>query len=197
MMINKLGQFLRRQSLSFKAPSLPCGLSPSAFSLFVVVVALIVADPLSARAESSPLIRPLTSLTTTLVAEPGSETVVASPLRIDESILDVTLAALVEIHRPAELAERSSADPIVLAQAETNDPAVMDDDELSDVRAGEFKMNMNNFDVLIQDNQAGQFKFDIAQNAFHGAQGVFTTLQTVNSAVDLTVIVNIYLGRQT
>jgi len=36
---------------------------------------------------------------------------------------------------------------------------------------------------------------DIANSAFGGAQGVFTTLQTVNSAVNLDVVVNIYVGR--
>ncbi len=128
---------------------------------------------------------------------PVSEMVAGYSLSIGETILDRELTTLVKVQRPIELGEQQTSEPIVLAQAETNDPAAMNDDELSDIRAGEFKMNMGNFDVLIQDNQAGQFKFDIAQNAFHGAQGVFTTLQAVNSAVDLTVIVNIYLGQQT
>ena len=71
----------------------------------------------------------------------------------------------------------------------------MSDQELEQVSAGEFSMSLDEFDVVIQDNKAGAFSLDIAQSAFRGAQGVFTTLQTVNSAVDLNVVVNIYLNR--
>ncbi|MBI3996972.1 MAG: hypothetical protein HY352_04865 [Candidatus Omnitrophica bacterium] len=112
-----------------------------------------------------------------------------TPLHIGDTTLDAELAALVTIQRTVRQAE-----PVVLAQADVHEPGALNDEELSEIRAGEFQLNLDNFDVVIQDNQAGQFKVDIAQNAFRGAQGVFTTLQAVNSAVDLTVIVNIYLG---
>lgn len=114
-----------------------------------------------------------------------------APLQIGDTTLDAELAALVTIQRTVRQAE-----PVVLAQADVRESGALNDEELSDVCAGEFQLNLDNFDVVIQDNQAGQFKVDIAQNAFRGAQGVFTTLQAVNSAVDLTVIVNIYVGQQ-
>ena len=72
--------------------------------------------------------------------------------------------------------------------------AEMDDQALSQVNAGSFEFMMDDFDVLISNNQAGLFNLDIANSAFNGAQGIFTTLQTVNSAVDLTIIVNIFLN---
>ena len=74
--------------------------------------------------------------------------------------------------------------------------AALSDEELGQVAAGDFQMNMENFDVMIHDNQAGRFSMDIAQGAFNAAQGVFTTLQAVNSAVDLQVTVNIFLNNQ-
>jgi len=215
-MIDKAAQLLLRQyRFSTGSPLLPpvarakqCittfhhGLvSPSAWcrasSSVLLLLAALVANPHSAGVEPAPLVAPVSA--STAVAAPVRETapvVAAAPLQIGETTLDADLAKLVVVYRTFELDERRPPEPMVLAQAERDGAAVLNDDELSDVMAGEFKMNMNNFDVRIQDNQAGQFNFDIAQNAFHGAQGVFTTLQTVNSAVDLTVIVNIYLGQQ-
>lgn len=72
----------------------------------------------------------------------------------------------------------------------------LSDDQLADVSAGDFQTMLKDFNVNISDNQAGAFTLDIGQTAFGGANGIFTTLQAVNSAVDLTVIVNIYLGSQ-
>lgn len=69
----------------------------------------------------------------------------------------------------------------------------LSDDELGEIEGGELLMSLEDFDVFVHDNEAGMFTMDIAQSAFNGAQGVFTTLQTVNSAVDLNVVVNIYL----
>ena len=78
--------------------------------------------------------------------------------------------------------------------AEANDLVALDDQELAQIGAGEFQIALDDFTVSIQDNQAGSFSLDIAQSAFGAAQGIFTTLQAVNSAVDLTVIVNIFLN---
>lgn len=89
---------------------------------------------------------------------------------------------------PAEVAEAVDADLDELAS--------LSDDELAGVRAGDYQITLDRFDVMIQDNQAGQFTMDISEAAFNGAQGVFTTLQTVNSAVDMSVIVNIYVNQQ-
>ena len=79
--------------------------------------------------------------------------------------------------------------------------ATLSDEELSEVSAGDFdlkdfEMNYNGFDVTLDHNTADRFRFDIAQNAFDSARGVFTTLQAVNSAVDLTVVVNITINGQ-
>ena len=82
----------------------------------------------------------------------------------------------------------SSAHAAELAGAELNDA------DLAQVSAGSYDLTLDGFDINIANNEAGQFTFDIAQSAFANAQGIFTTLQTVNSAVDLTVIVNIYMG---
>lgn len=68
----------------------------------------------------------------------------------------------------------------------------LNDAELAEFTAGATEVNLKEFDVTIQDNTAGMFTLDIAQSAFDNAQGIFTTLQTVNSAVDMTLIVNIY-----
>lgn len=83
--------------------------------------------------------------------------------------------------------------------ADTAGMVALDDDQLAGVSAGEFNLNdfaveFKDFNVSLQDNQAGEFTMSIAQDAFNGAHGVFTTLQAVNSAVDLTVIVNIFLN---
>ena len=69
----------------------------------------------------------------------------------------------------------------------------LSDQDLEGVTGGEFELALEGFDILIADNEAGMFTMDIAQSAFQSAQGIFTTLQAVNSAVDLTVIVNIYV----
>jgi len=88
----------------------------------------------------------------------------------------------------AEVAEAVDADLDQLAS--------LSDEELAGVSAGDYQITLDRFDVMIQDNQAGQFTMDISEAAFNGAQGVFTTLQTVNSAVDISVIVNIYVNQQ-
>ncbi len=72
----------------------------------------------------------------------------------------------------------------------------MDDAQLADVEAGDFQVALEGFEVLIQDNSAGEFTMSIAESAFGSAQGLFTTIQAVNSAVDLTIIVNIFLTQQ-
>lgn len=77
--------------------------------------------------------------------------------------------------------------------------AAMSDDEMSEVAAGNFQLlELDKFNVLIQDNEAGLFTMDIAQGAFHDAKGLFTTVQAVNSAVNVkaTMIVNIFLNGQ-
>lgn len=95
----------------------------------------------------------------------------------------------------------SSAQANLSSQGEagSNGAIALSDEELGDVSAGDFqpndlKLTLDQFNVSIQNNQAGLFTFDIGQNAFQGAQGIFTTLQLVNSAVDLNVIVNIFLN---
>lgn len=72
----------------------------------------------------------------------------------------------------------------------------LSDEELDGVTGGDFELALEGFDILIGDNEAGMFSMDIAQNAFDSASGIFTTLQAVNSAVNLSVIVNIYLNGQ-
>ena len=99
------------------------------------------------------------------------------------------LAVLLLLTAPMSLAEAANQQP-----SPAGEPALLSDEELAEVTAGEFAINLDGFDVVIQDNQAGTFTLDIAQSAFGGAQGVFTTLQAVNSAVNLSVIVNIYLN---
>ena len=84
-------------------------------------------------------------------------------------------------------------------QADSNGLVVLKDEDLGDVSAGDFqpsdlKLTLDQFNVSIQNNQAGLFTFDIGQSAFQNAQGIFTTLQLVNSAVDLNLIVNIFLN---
>lgn len=85
------------------------------------------------------------------------------------------------------------------------DMVALSDEELAEVSAGDFELrdlsltlNRNGevFDVNLQNNVADRFTLDIAQGAFNSAQGVFTTLQTVNSAVDLSVVVNIFFNGQ-
>jgi hypothetical protein len=91
----------------------------------------------------------------------------------------------------APITAAGGTEPAVLPEA-----MLLSDEDLAGVTAGEFSVNLDGFDVVIQDNAAGAFTLDIAQSAFGGAQGVFTTLQAVNSAVNLSVIVNVYLNGQ-
>ena len=73
----------------------------------------------------------------------------------------------------------------------------LDDNELRGVTAGDLDIQFGNDSLtFIQGNEAHTFSFDIGQGAFANAQGVFTTISAVNSAVNLDVIVNIYLGTQ-
>ena len=75
--------------------------------------------------------------------------------------------------------------------------AAMSDEELGGVAGGDLRqVSLDDFNMTISNNQAGYFTMDIAQSAFDGAQGVFTTLQTVNSAVNFNLVVNIYLNAQ-
>ena len=69
------------------------------------------------------------------------------------------------------------------------------DEELGQVSAGDLQVSLEDFDVMISGNEAGLFTMDIASSAFNNAQGVFTTLMAVNSAVDLTVVVNIFFNQ--
>jgi len=79
--------------------------------------------------------------------------------------------------------------------AASPDLMLLSDEELDQISgAGEIQLTKGDFDVFIGENQLGQFQLDIAPTAFQNAQGFFTTLQAVSSAVDLTVIVNIYLN---
>ena len=87
--------------------------------------------------------------------------------------------------------------PVFAAQLpDSMQMAELNDEELSVVTAGEFAINIEGFDVVIQDNEASGFTMNIAQDAFNNAQGIFTTVQAVNSAVNLSMIVNIYLNQQ-
>lgn len=72
----------------------------------------------------------------------------------------------------------------------------LSDEEMGQVSAGVFEMTLEDFNVAIHENSASRFTMDISQFAFEHAQGVFTTLQTVNSAIDLNVVVNIYVNHQ-
>lgn len=105
-------------------------------------------------------------------------------------------AGVAQAAEPALLVNPADVGPhLAMPEADASSGLVaLSDTDLADVSAGDFATTVNGFDVTIQDNQAHEFTFDIAQSAFDSAHGVFTTLQTVNSAIDLTVIVNIYLG---
>jgi hypothetical protein len=95
----------------------------------------------------------------------------------------------ISIKQPVTIEMQMAALPIEPAGV-----TVLSDEELGGIEAGNIAFDLEDFNVAIQDNEAGVFTLDIAHSAFGGAQGVFTTLQAVNSAVDLTVIVNIYLN---
>lgn len=86
----------------------------------------------------------------------------------------------------------------LVAQDQFNDQGLtaLTDEELGEVSAGDLQLSLEDFDVMISGNEAGLFTMDIASSAFNNAQGVFTTLMAVNSAVDLTVIVNIFFNQQ-
>ena len=76
----------------------------------------------------------------------------------------------------------------------------LSDAELAEVSAGDLgdlteNIELGAFDVFVSQNEAGMFTMDIAQHAFDGAQGFFTTVQAVNSAVSLNMIVNIFLDQ--
>ena len=76
-------------------------------------------------------------------------------------------------------------------------PVILSDDELGEVRGGDLDIVFDGktamFTSSVADNAARNFSMTVDQSAFAGAQGIFTTLQAVNSAVNLNVIVNIYL----
>ena len=106
---------------------------------------------------------------------------------------DAPKAALASDSRPAHPAVRQLA---ALPDAAPAGSERLSDAELGEVNAGDFQVALDGFNVAIENNEAGLFTLDIAQSAFNGATGLFTTLQAVNSAVDLTVIVNIYINGQ-
>ena len=84
-----------------------------------------------------------------------------------------------------------------VCRAESNasgEMVTLSDEDLEGVTGGDYELALEGFDILIGDNEAGQFTMDIAQGAFDNAQGIFTTVEAVNSAVNLNVIVNIYLN---
>lgn len=110
---------------------------------------------------------------------------------VDLATLD--LAALDGIN-PLLAAGFSTSGPT--KAGEPHDLIALGDEELAQVSAGDFEIDLETFDVMIRDNEAGFFTLDIANTAFAGAQGLFTTLQTVNSAVDLNIIVNIFVNQQ-
>lgn len=73
---------------------------------------------------------------------------------------------------------------------------LLSDEELSQVRAGDLDIEVLGDTVtFIEGNQARSVSFNIGDRAFSRAEGVFTTLMAVNSAVDLSVVVNVYLGQ--
>ena len=107
-----------------------------------------------------------------------------SPLRIAVGVSFLNLPRKAVLEEPA---------------AEKTELVALTDEELAEVSAGDFElsdfeMSVNGFDVTLQDNGASMFTMDIAQNAFDSAQGVFTTLQAVNSAVQMSLVVNIYIN---
>ena len=103
-------------------------------------------------------------------------------------------------------AQASQPEASYRSDSEALELVALDDEELAGVSAGDFsvkdiELTLNqdgqNFTVDLQNNRAERFSMDIAQSAFGSAQGVFTTLQTVNSVVDLSVVVNIVINGQT
>lgn len=82
------------------------------------------------------------------------------------------------------------------AWADSGGLIVLSDEELSQVSGGDFTTTLEDLNISIQRNSASEFTMDISEFAFQNAQGVFTTLQTVNSAVNLNMIVNIYLNER-
>lgn len=71
--------------------------------------------------------------------------------------------------------------------------ASLSDNELDGYSAGETQVILDDFFITIDNNSADLFTMSIAQDAFGGAQGLFTTIQAVNSAINMTMIVNIWL----
>lgn len=72
----------------------------------------------------------------------------------------------------------------------------LSDEELAGFSAGEMEFSLDEFLLRIEGNSADMFSMGIAESAFAGAGGIFTTLQAVNSAVNMTLIVNIWLDGQ-
>jgi hypothetical protein len=124
------------------------------------------------------------------------------PLAAFQALASATPFTLAGEPEPAGL-ESVSAMPqlVVLAKAVIyDDPAptgsyAMSDEELGGIHAGEIGLSLDGWEILVQNNDAGFFTLDIAESAFGQAQGLFTTLQAVNSAVNMNVIVNIYLNQ--
>lgn len=92
------------------------------------------------------------------------------------------------------MAESDVVEPDLVEVAEVDDGS-MSDEELAQVSAGDIDVDLGALDVILQDNLASQFGLNISSNAFQSAQGLFTTIQAVNSAVNLKLIVNIFLGQ--
>ena len=72
----------------------------------------------------------------------------------------------------------------------------LSDEELAGFSAGEIAVSLDEFLVQMEGNSASMFDIGISESAFAGAGGIFTTLQAVNSAVNMTLIVNIWLDGQ-
>lgn len=91
------------------------------------------------------------------------------------------------------------------SSAGSSGPIPLSDAELSTITGGVTEINIQvvndvitleqggEFLTFLQGNAAFDFNQGISGNAFRGAEGVFTTLQAVNSVIQLDMVVNIYL----
>ncbi|PIQ84482.1 MAG: hypothetical protein COV75_02015 [Candidatus Omnitrophica bacterium CG11_big_fil_rev_8_21_14_0_20_63_9] len=108
------------------------------------------------------------------------------------------VAAIVVNQMPAASTEATIESEAVEAgfiEVAAVDDGSMSDEELAEVSAGDIDVDLGALDVILQDNLASHFGLNISSNAFQSAQGLFTTIQAVNSAVNLKLIVNIFLGQ--
>lgn len=80
-----------------------------------------------------------------------------------------------------------AAQPIELSDAELDEVWGGDLDAVEVLYEGQVL-------TFVQGNQAHHFDVSIGSYAFQNAQGVITNVQAVNSAVNLNIVVNIYLN---